>query len=637
MCGICGYAGFEAAPGLLDRMADSIRHRGPDSQGRFRGVASGLAVERLAMVDLARGEQPIRNEDGSVVLVLNGEIYNHAELRAGLEARGHRLRSGSDAEVVVHLYEEQGIACLNRLRGMFALGLHDLRRGETFLARDRLGLKPLYYWSQGGRLLFASETKALLESGLVSREVRLEAVDAYLRLRFVPGPATMIQGVNRLPAGHWLCHRGHEVRIERYWQLPIDDGGREQTDREWVEQFEHLFDETVRLHMRGDVAVGAYLSGGLDSSLVVAAAARVDDRLHTFSIGFAGEADEGSAARAMAAHAGTVHHRSACDADALRFLPQVVWHADEPPAAVALPLFLLARDARPHVKAVLSGEGADEVLAGYAAHRALEALRRTRSLAAPAVLRGAAWLASLASRSGIDLRLDHPAPLGRSGWQRIEHVLKAARGSLAATWEAAISLFADVELERLYRRGGPLVHLARRLHPVAGPDAAPGSLDAVLAQQFDTWLPDNVLSRQDKMSMAHSVEVRLPYLDHVLVEFLFTVPPHLKLRLLPPGGKILSRRLARHRLPAALASRRKQSLTVPLEAHLDSATFGELLASTLNEARVRRRGYFEPAAVRDLVQRARQTREFVLAKQVLALVLLELWHEQFVDGVRRSA
>lgn len=636
MCGISGYAGFHPDDELLARMAATVRHRGPDGHGHWEGAAGGLAVERLALVDPAGGRQPIRSEDGAIVLGFNGEIYNHEELRDDLEARGHRFGSHSDAEVVVHLYEERGIEGVTRLRGMFGFALFDLRTRDVYLVRDRLGLKPVYYWLQDGRLLFGSELKALLASGLVAREVRPEAVDAYLRLRYVPGPGTLLRSVEKLPPAHWLRFRGGAAHLQRYWSLPPRVAGR-RTDQDWLAEFEQQFAETVRLHVRGETRVGAYLSGGLDSSLLVAEAVRWQPDLQTFTVRMSGEADEAAAARAMADSARTRHHEIACSADDLLELPRVVWHADAPPSAVALPLFVLARGVRPHAKAVLSGDGADEVMSGYASHALLELLRRARAAGAGGLIQAAGWAANLARRARVDPRLDHPASLGASGWGRVQHVLReAARGPLPRVWEAAISLFDADDMATLCRRDGPLagvVPLAATAAATTTGGAEPANLDEILGWQLDTWLPDSVLARQDKMSMAHSVEVRLPYLDHVLVEFLAQVPPHLKLRLLPLQGKVALHDLGRRRLPPALARRRKQSFTLPLEHQLETRPFRELLDRTLDGTRLAQRGYFDPRAVRALIERARASREFVTAKQLLAVILVELWHQQFIDRV----
>ncbi len=629
VCGISGHAGFRPEPGLLGRMAGALKHRGPDAHGRWVDGDCGLAVERLALVDVAGGSQPVANEDGSVVLGLNGEIYNHEELRRELEARGHRFRSRSDAEVVVHLYEDEGIASVARLRGMFGIALFDRRSRELFLVRDRFGIKPVHYWHRGARLLFASELKALLASGLVARDARPEAADAYLRLRYVPGPGTLLREVAKLPPAHWLRFRDGVAHLERYWTLGHAHP-EARPDTEWRDEFEYLLGESVRLHLRGDVPVAAYLSGGLDSSVLVAEAARLQPSLATFSLRLDGEADESGAARAAAAASGARHHEIRCTPADLSCWPQVVWAADQPPNAVALPMFVLARGTREHAKAVLSGEGADEVLGGYSSHLVAELVRRARSAGAGGLARAARWAAEALPRSPLDLRFDHPAALGESGWRRVRHVLAAAsRAPLPRVWEAAISLFDDAELAALYRRDGPLAASS----PLAATSAteAPASLDDMLRWQFETWLPDNVLARQDSMSMAHGIEARVPYLDHVLVQFLFRLPPHLKRTLLPPRRKVLLRDLARRRLPAQVADRRKQSFTLPLEDRLESPAFRDLLERTLGEAQVRRRGWFDAAAVTALLERARSQREFVPAKQVLALILLELWLQQFVD------
>jgi asparagine synthase (glutamine-hydrolysing) len=634
MCGICGYAGLQRDERLLRTMTGRLAHRGPDDEGVFIHERVGLGVRRLSIIDVRGGTQPIFNEQRSVVVVANGEIYNFRELKANLERRGHRFATRSDTETIVHLYEEHGIACLTYLRGMFAFALYDADQDRLFLARDRLGIKPLYYWRSGDKLLFASEIKALLVSDDVSREPNTTAIDDYLTLRYVPGPETMFHGIYKLPAAHWLSHCRGDFRIERYW-TPGARPGPYRRDADYHERFAELWRETLRLHLESDVPVGVYLSGGLDSSLVAAEMARqAGYPVHAFSAGSDWKGDEMPAARAVAHDLGCVHHEVMCTPDDLRWLPHIIWHSDEPLGdPITLPTFLLARLAGQHVKVVLTGEGADEVLAGYPFHRVLDLTHRVRAVVPSWTLSHVA--APLVRRAPVRLLntfFDYPSYLGEQGRRRLGRYLQvAATDAPIPMYRLLMTLFDAEERESLYAPDGPL---ATARHTALGPDLAHDQrpfFDGALLLQYQSWLPDNILARQDKMSMAHAVEARVPFLDHVLVEFLLTVPKHLTLGSLLGDNKVLARRYAAQRLPANVAARRKQVFHIPPEQYLDAPIFGEFVERTLRPDQLKRRGYFDPDAVQALLRVAQATREFIPVKQVLALVILELWHQIFID------
>ncbi len=631
MCGICGYAGFQPDEDLLPAMMRAIEHRGPDEGGRFSAPHIGLGMRRLSIIDVAGGSQPIYNETGSVAIVFNGEIYNYLPLIDNLESLGHRFSTRSDTETVVHLYEQYGIEGIKRLRGMFAFALYDLERSELYLARDRLGIKPLYYWNHGGKLLFGSEIKSILSSQLVERAPNPAAIDSYLALRYVPGPETMFSGIYKLPAGHWMRYRNAQAAIECYWS-PEMKAGEYRNDGDYQERFDELFDETTRLHLQSDVPVGSYLSGGLDSSLVTAEMARITNRpVHTFSAGFGWEGDETPDARVVARELGCEHHEVMCTPDDLRWLPEIIWHADEPLGdLITLPAFLLSRAARGHVKVVLTGEGADEVLAGYVFNRVMAMTHRVESCLPGWVLRDvAAPLVRHAPLGILDRFFDYPAALGDGRRKVANYVSAAADGQPDAMYSMLITLFDAEERRSLYAPSGPLRPLPSPTAPQASKNGC-DFLQRALLLQYRSWLPDNILARQDKMSMAHSIEARVPFLDHVLVEFLFSVPSRLKLRLFGQN-KILARRYAERRLPPAVARRKKKAFYIPAEKYLHAPAYRRLVDAALCEEKVKRRGYFNPSAVRALVRSAEETGDFVRIKQVLALVMLDLWHDLFID------
>jgi len=630
MCGIFGFAGFER-PALLRRMADSIRHRGPDGEGFFVHGRFSMGMRRLSIIDLAGGGQPIYNEDHSVAVCFNGEIYNYVELMEELEEKGHRFRTRSDTEVIVHAYEQWGEECLERLNGMFAFALYDKGREELFAARDRTGQKPFYYWQGGGRLVFASEVKAILECEDVPRQANLRAIDGYLALRYVPQPETLFEGVRVLPAGHWLRLRKGELELRRYWDVPVYEGPY-RSEAEYQEEFEALFLDAVRLTLRSDVPVGAYLSGGIDSSLVVAAITRFKDKLKTFSIGFRSPIDETHEAAALAKQLGTEHHEIHLLPEHFAELPKALWHLERPIGdALILAYYQLARETSKQLKVVLSGEGADESYAGYSFHKIILWTERYKRLVPRALNRGlvAPALAAIPVPL-LDKLFVYPAYLGQVGKAKtVDYVRNYHDRDLAQNYTSLKALWDLPERERLYapalraQAGEAWMHHSRR---EGGP-----FLDRLLQLQFDDWLQDNLLLRQDKNTMAWSLELRCPFLDHRVIEQAFRLPPRMKVRGL--RDKWIERELGRKWLPPENVKRSKNPFYLPLEYFHEHPELRELIRMTLSREHVARRGWFDPGYVGWLVERM-ETGEFLYLKQVLSLVILELWHRVFIDRER---
>jgi asparagine synthase (glutamine-hydrolysing) len=628
MCGIFGFAGFEQA-GLLRRMGEVLRHRGPDGEGYFHEGRFSIGMRRLSIIDLEGGGQPIFNEDESLAVISNGEIYNYVELRDELLSRGHRFRTRSDTEVIIHAYQEWGAACLDRLNGMFGFAILDRRREELFLARDRTGQKPLYYHHAGGRLVFASEIKALLESDEVERRPNLAALDGYLALRYVPQPETLFAGVRVLPAGHCLRYRAGEVDVRRYWDLPVYDGPW-RSDRENLEAFESLFLDSVRIALRSDVPVGAYLSGGIDSSLVVAAARRFTGKLQTFSIGFRSPIDETPEASALAKRLGTEHHEIHVESKHFAELPRAVYHLERPIGdALILAYWQLARETSSHVKVVLSGEGADESYAGYSFHKLILWTERYRRLVPRTVNRGTAAALQAAPVSLLDRFFVYPAYLGERGKAKtVEYLRGYYDRDLAQNYVTLRALFDPAERSRLY---APALRAQVGWDWLRRPAGGGPFLDRLLRLQYDDWLQDNLLLRQDKNTMAFSLELRCPFLDHRLIEQAFRLPSRDKVRGL--RDKWIERELGRKWLPADNVRRRKNPFYLPLEYFHEHSEIRELIRLTLDPARVRRRGWFDPDAVAFLVAQM-ASGEFLYLKQVLALVILELWCMVFLEKER---
>ena len=610
-------------------MADVLQHRGPDGEGYFCAEDVGLGHRRLSIIDVAGGRQPLENEDGLLVLIHNGEIYNHRELREDLEARGHRFRTASDSEVILHLYEEEGPACLQKLAGMWALALYDRKARRLFVARDRLGIKPLYYVELGDKFLFASEIKSLLRYEGFQPTVDPQAIHDYLALRYVPGPGGLFREVRKLPAAHYGIVEAGRLSLTRYWTPKVFDHVTRRSDDDYLREFQERFERSITRRLMSEVPLGAYLSAGLDSSTIVAAMSRLTSQpVRTFTVGFDFAHDELDQAAETARALGCVHTEIACRAADVELLPQIVWHLDEPVGdPIVIPMFQLARRAKQDVTVVLTGEGADETLGGYLFHKALLAGGHLARVPA-AIRRGIlAPLLKATPASVLNVAFQYPAALGNRGKLKVLDFLPLVGDQrLPAAYRHLISLFDDRDTASLYT-----TEFARHLAPGPPADAQDGTgsfLDRILALQYDSWLPEDILTKQDKMSMAHAIEARVPFLDHELVEFTWTLPPSLKIRR--GVSKYILRQYARQLLPAATARRRKMPFYVPAERYLAEPAFQDLVADTLSDRAVRARGIFRPDAVAQ-VRKSMQSGEFLLVKQAVSLIMLELWYRMAVD------
>jgi asparagine synthase (glutamine-hydrolysing) len=633
MCGIVGIVHRDPErpvdPATIRIMCDAIRHRGPDDEGMLVRGAVGLGMRRLSIIDLAGSRQPMTNEDGSKVIVFNGEIYNYRELRPGLLGRGHVLRTHGDTETIVHLYEELGTRAVERLRGMFAFAVWDETARSLFLARDRFGIKPLYYVTAPWGLAFASELKALVAAGLTARQLDWDALDAYLQLGYIPAPATPFRDVRKLEPGHWLNWRDSgEVVVQSYWDLP-----RHQTPApsDLDQQVLHWLDESVTAHLVSDVPVAAFLSGGLDSSAVVASmalAARGQGEIpHAFTARYAGSgagaADETALARSLADRYGvrlTVVDIAPDLQD--RFEP-IVRALDEPHADdSALPTWALSQAVGSSYKVALTGIGGDELFAGYRRHIGLLAADRYAQLPG-ALRRGAAALAQLlpdASGGGL-------------GVDRLKRFLRGGDGSTPDRYLALLSRADDAVRAALYTphlRAGLSGNLARdrfrQLHRTHG---APVGLSAALYLDYKTFLVDDVLALSDRLSMAHSLEIRVPLVDHELASRIFSLPDGVKI------GRWETKRLLRRALAARLPPEHlrapKRGFVGPTSAWLRHE-LRPALEDELSAGRLTRLGYFDAAAVDQLLKEhfaRRHNRETIL----WALLCFSTWHRLYVESL----
>jgi asparagine synthase (glutamine-hydrolysing) len=606
-------------------MCAALEHRGPDARGAHVDGPVGLGAQRLRVIDLETGDQPIYNEDRSVVVVHNGEIYNHDELRSRLQGRGHRFATRTDTEVIVHLYEEEGPECVRSLHGMFAFALWDAARRRLVLARDRLGKKPLLYADRPHAFTFASEMGALLADPDIPREVDPEAIDRFLAYQYVPAPFTAFRAVRKLPPGHVLVVDEEGSELSRYWQPDFARKRAVASQTELQEELLELMRRAVRRRMTADVPLGAFLSGGIDSSTVVALMAEESSRpVKTFSIGFASERfDELPHARRVAERFATDHQELVVDLDATALLPRLVRHYGEPFGdASALPTFRLAEMARRDVTVALAGDGGDEAFGGYPRYVSNALAGRLDRVPAPV----RKLVARLGARVPAGAHVDSTA-------SRVRRLATGLAGSPLARYVAQVSY--GLDRDRLYSPGfrdalagtDPSATIAEPWEA----SAAPSLLDKMLDVDIQTYLPGDLLVKMDIASMAHSLEVRAPLLDQELLEFAVSLPPELKVSGLQK--KVLLRDTMRSRLPDGIVDRPKRGFEVPL-AEWFRGKLGGTLREVLFDESARSRGYFDEGALRDLVERHAAGVEDN-GQKLWALMMLELWHREFADAPAR--
>lgn len=628
MCGICGKVLFDreskASASIVKVMADTIRHRGPDDDGFYICNQVGLGFRRLSIIDLSGGHQPLSNEDGTVWIVFNGEIYNYRDLRNELLAKGHVFKTKSDTEVIVHLYEEYGVDCVQKLRGMFAFAIWNSAKRFLLLARDRVGIKPLYYYVDEHFLSFGSEIKALLADPAVTREVDPEIIDRFLTYYYVPGAQTILRKVFKLQPGHVLTVRDGKVQIRRYWDLNFSGTDDNHASSKGLErELVKLLDETVQIHMISDVPLGFLLSGGVDSTAMLSFAARKTDKpISTYTIGFSSQSviDERPFARIAARTFGSDHHEiSMSPDDFVAFMPNYVWHMEEPvcqPPAVAL--YYVSKLASRYVKVLISGEGADEAFAGYENYRNLF------------------WFESIKKALG-PLR-----ELVGQGMIQLSHVFKSR---VLAKYSPLMGM--DLNQYYLSRTSSPFQFFNRDISELYSRDMVYrvskdrsmdvvrnylvkgtryGLLDQMLYVDTKTWLPDELLIKADKMTMANSVELRVPFLDHRVLEFAARLPRNQKVR----GWrmKYLLKRALKTHVPDEILRRQKAGFPVPYAAWL-RCDLKEWVHAVLLDRKSISRGYFQRSAIEGVIQR--NLKHGGYSQEIFSLLVLELWHRAFAD------
>ena len=629
MCGICGFYGEHVAisGATLERMNRTLVRRGPDESGVFQEPGVGLAMRRLSIIDLAGGRQPIQNEDGTVWIVFNGEIYNYRELRADLSQRGHRFRTHTDTEVIVHLYEEYGDDLVHHLRGMFAFALWDKNRRRGLLVRDRLGIKPLFYAQAGEMLLFGSEIKAVLAADLIERDLDYQALDAFLTFTYIPAPLSIYRHVRKLEPGHLLTYQSGRIEKRCYWDVNFADVDQQADYQEWLERFDRAIDNAVTSHLVSDVPVGAFLSGGIDSSLVVALMSRrLDEPVQTFTMGFGGARnpllDERPLAKTVAAQYGCQFHEYAVQPDFRGIVGDIVDAFDEPFADDSvIPSYYISQFTRHAVKVALSGLGGDELFAGYERYSGV-LLSQYYSRLMPS---------SLHRRVVQPLIQRLPEP-GHGG-DRIDHAKRFAAAALQSPAERYLGFASTIlskERRQLFApRVADQINFEATDRIITDPYErcdAPDDLSRALYVDIKTYLPEDILSLSDRLSMWHSLEVRVPLVDHLLVELSARLPARYKLDW--RRKKILLKQLAARHLPAKIVGHRKQGFESPMAAWLRT-DLADYARDILGPSRLDKAGLFDGGYV------AAKLEEHLTGRQknnklLFSLIMFQEWYERHV-------
>lgn len=632
MCGIFGIVniadGTQPERALLEQMGHVIFHRGPDDKGFYLGQGIGLGMRRLSIIDVSGGHQPIANEDETIWLVLNGEIYNFQELRKELETKGHRFRTRSDTEVIVHLYEEEGLDFFKRLRGMFGLALWDTKRRRLVLGRDRIGEKPLYVRREAGRLLFASELKSILQAAGVPRRLNLAALEEYLALGYVPAPLTLLEGIEKLLPGHYLVIENQHIVEHEYWDVPLGQL-ENHSEEEWIERIRETMLETIRLQMISDVPLGAFLSGGIDSSSIVAAMARLTgQRVKTYSIGYEGEHsyyNELPYAKVVAQAFGTDHHEIIVRPEVSELLPKLIWHMDEPIAdSACLTTYLVSKLARESVTVILSGVGGDELFGGYRRYLG-DSLRKYYR-----------FLPSLARRKWLPGLLSHIPQDRHSFWKDYARYaaafVKTAELDPYSRYMSYVTLLSASARHELLRNGGTaqssgVKAASPTLRNYFDRCTEKDSLNGIMYADIKTSLADDLLALTDRMSMAASIECRGPLVDYKLVELASHMPSSLKVRGFQL--KYLFKKAVAPWLPPEILRRKKRGFGAPVGSWLRKDLL-PMVRELLSESQVRARGLFHGPAIQQIISDHQQERKDH-TDLLFALISLEIWCRSYLD------
>ena len=619
MCGICGFIGFEDKE-LLKEMCHSIRHRGPDDQGYYIDANVSLGHNRLSIIDLKGGHQPIHNEDGSIWVIYNGEIYNFADLRNELETKGHRFYTSSDTEAIVHLYEEYGTGLVDHLRGMFAFALWDSSKKSLVLGRDRLGIKPLYFTIIDGKLIFASEIKSLLQYGEIKAAVNPSALHDYLTFRHTLSDETMFLGIKKLLPGHIMIYHRGEVSFNQYWDVPLSTP-ETRTEEYYVRSLRKLLEESIRIHLISEVPLGVYLSGGIDSGIITALMNRIVDKpIETFSVGFGAEGEIGelSQAKITADYLGTNHHELVVEQGAfIKNMPDIIWHNDEPVAdPSALAMFMLSKMAKKYVTVVLNGAGGDEIFGGYISYK-IGIANQCYNRIIPGWMR----------RGGVTPLANAVSPyLSSKFYVGLKSISKEKKEE---AFLFSKSVFSEEDKANLYAVGlkTKINHDSfKKSTDILFNREESNFLNSMMYADIKSYLVDHILLETDKLTMSSSIEARVPMIDHLVVEFASSIPPPLKLRGLTE--KYILKKIGKDMLPPGACSRRKRPFRIPINTWFKDE-LNEMAEQVLDDSVIIKEGYFKPDVVANIMKRHKNA-ELLYNHQMYALLVFEMWHNEFI-------
>lgn len=614
MCGICGIVGFEDKK-LLKTMCDVISHRGPNDSGIYTDKNVGLGNRRLSIIDLAGGHQPISNEDESIWVTYNGEIYNYRELKEDLEKKGHKFYTGSDTEVLVHLYEEFGDYFVEKLRGMFAFAIWDSNKSKLLLGRDRLGIKPLYYVVDKGNFFFGSEIKSIIQYENIKREVNLQALHNFLTLQYVPGPATMFKNIKKLQPGNLVSFQDGKIKISKYWDLKINISDV-YSEESYSKSLLELLKQSVKIRLMSEVPLGVYLSGGMDSSSVVALMSEfVEEPIKTYTVGFGFKTDELKYARIVADYFETDHHELMVEPEMIKFLPDVVWHFDEPVAdPAALPTYLMSKETKKYVTVVLVGEGGDETFTGYPKYNIALSVQKYEKII-PNIFKKMIIprISYFLSKVPLNLKLKKYLEFASEFTPILEN-----RGDVFMKLSALgfdenekKGLYND-EIKKIKFEESPIKSYVNKRSDF---------FKGMILYDSKVWLCDRLLMKIDKMTMANSIEARVPFLDHKLVEFMNNLPINLRLR------KYIFKKSMSKMLPKITLKRKKRGFVVPIDKWFE----GELKEVTKNV--LSKSEFFNHKYISNILENVRRVRN---DHKLWNLLNFELWYKIYIEGDPRK-
>lgn len=628
MCGICGIYNNDQKSvdeSSLRQMCDVMKYRGPDEEGYYTDVNVGLGMRRLKIIDLHTGTQPIHNEDKSIWIVFNGEIYNFLTLRKDLEKKGHSFYTHSDTETIIHLYEELGDDCVNELNGMFSFAIWDQNSNKLLLARDRLGIKPLYYYSKNGNLIFGSEIKCILQSGYYSSEIDYQSVDNYLTYLYIPAPKSIFKEINKLLPGHILLWQNDEVKIQKYWELEYKIETGNSADF-YSEGFLERFRKAVKKRLISDVPLGALLSGGIDSSAIVAVMSEYSDKpVETFCIGYGEEGgyyDEREFAKAVANKFSTNHHEFIVKPNITKLIPEIIQHFDEPFAdSSTIPNYYVSKMTKQYVTVALSGLGGDEIVGGYERYLGILLLKYYKLL-------------PKGFRENIIERLVKRLPDSKKGKRFIERAKRFVNTGVLPIDEAYYSYVSSFNLKQKkeiysneFNNKIKLENSKLIFDNYFFQDQNLDVLNKILFADLKMYLPDDLLTLTDRMSMAHSLEIRVPFIDHELVEFMATVPPELKIKGVTK--KYLLKKAFKNILPDEILNRKKQGFTAPLTVWFRNE-LNTYVKEIISEERIKKVGYFKWNKIEEILNQHLAGRENYHS-QIWALLIFLNWHEIYIE------